>query len=85
MPKQPFYAVVETWEDGVGVYPYKDREAAVKRFLAIVEENFFDPNWTRAKINKELAVAKMNEYYSVCNGDTTQYQSIQIKTLTFED
>lgn len=85
MPKEPFYAVVETWEDGVGVYPYKNHEAAVKRFEAILEENFFSPNWTRARINKELEVAKKNEYYSVCDRDAVGFQSIQIKHLSFED
>ena len=83
--KTPIFAVVETFDGGVNVLLHNSKELAIKRFEAILEEVFFNPNWTRTRINKELASAVKSEHYSVCDGDSEQHQSIQIQTLTLED
>jgi hypothetical protein len=76
---------VETFDGGVNVLLHHSKEKALKRFEAILEEVFFNPNWTRARINKELEGAIKSEHYSVCDGDSEQHQTIQIQTLDYED
>jgi len=84
MPKTFFFAVVETFDGGVNVLLHSTKELAIQRFHAILEETFFNPNWTRNKIDKELKKATDAEHYSVCDGDSEQHQSLQIQTLTLE-